>query len=219
MATKAIERYERLICERPEEFRQSDKGLIHIVTDMDVLQKWQEENPDRPIGVVYESRFHLMVVDLVDGGGGKYYTYERILEQNAGAAVVLPITPKGEIVLIKQFRHAMREEQWGLPRGFGHKGQSAKSNARLEAGEEIGADDAEPTLLGTVVANSGLSGVRVSVYLFRVNDWRASYGHEGITEAGAFTPEELAQAIRDGVINDGFTLSALSLYQAENGDE
>lgn len=209
----AIERYKRLMTEKPEEFRQSDKGLIRIVTDTDVLEKWQAENPDRPIGVVYESKFHLMVVDLIDGGGGNYYTYERILEQNAGAAVVLPITPDGKIVLLRQFRHAMREEQLQLPRGFGTAKMTAEENARKEAGEELGADDEKPIELGTVVANSGLSGVRVKVFLFKVNDYRTVYGKEGIVEANAYSDEEFRNLIKAGKINDGFTLSAWCLYE------
>lgn len=215
MTTKAIERYERLMCERPEEFQQSDKGLIRIVTDIPTMSKWQDENPDRPIGVVYESRFHLMVVDLVDGGSGNYYTYERILQQNSGAAVVFPMTPDGRIVLLRQFRHAMREEQLGLPRGFGRKGYSAEGNARKEAGEEIGADDAKPVLLGEVVADSGLEGVKVKVYLFKITDFVTAYGNEGIVEALAFTPTELDQLIKNGQVNDGFTLSAWTLYRAQ----
>ena len=210
--TATIERYQLLLRERPEEFKQSEKGLIHIVTDVDVMEKWQDEHPEKSIGVVYESKFHLMVVDLVDGGGGNYYTYERILEQNPGAAVVMPITEDNKIVLLKQFRHAMREEQLQLPRGFGTAKMTAEENARKEAGEEIGADDEEPIELGTVVANSGLSGVRVKVFLFKVNDYRTVYGKEGIVEANAYTEEELKTLIKEGKINDGFTLSAWSLY-------
>lgn len=208
----SIERYQRLIAERPEEFIQSDKGLIRIVTDTDVLQQWQNEHPDKVIGVVYESKYHLMVVDLIDAGGCNYYTYERILEQNPGAAVILPITDDGKIVLLKQFRHAMREEQLALPRGFGTKKMTAEENARKEAGEEIGADDESPVELGTVVANSGLSGVRVKVFLFRVHDYRTVYGKEGIVECDAYTEEEFKNLIKEGRITDGFTLSAWSLY-------
>ena len=210
--TATIERYQLLLRERPEEFKQSEKGLIHIVTDVDIMEKWQDEHPEKSIGVVYESKFHLMVVDLIDGGGGNYYTYERILEQNAGAAVVLPITPDGKIVLLRQFRHAMREEQLGLPRGFGTARMSAEENARKEAGEEIGADDEKPIELGTVIANSGLSGVRVKVFLFRVHDYRTVYGKEGIVEAKAYSEEEFKSLVREGKINDGFTLSAWTLY-------
>jgi len=211
----AIERYQQLLKERPEEFRQSDKGLIHIVTGRETLEKYQKAHPEKRIGVVYESPYHLMVVDLIDGGGGKYYTYERVLEQDSGAAVVFPITPDGKIVLLRQFRHAMREEQLSLPRGFGRKGYTAEGNARKEAGEEIGADDTKPILLGEVVANSGLSGVKVKVYLFKIHDYRTAYGNEGIVEALAVTDNELEKLIIDGKINDGFTLSSWTLYKVK----
>ena len=209
--TAAIERYQRLMQERPEEFKQSDKGLIRIVTDINTLEKWQKENPEQKIGVVYESRFHLLVVDLI-GNGGKFYTYERILEQNPGAVVVLPITSDGRIVLLNQFRHALREEQLQLPRGFGTAKMTSEENARQEAGEEISADDEEPTLLGTVVANSGLSGVRVKVYLFKVHDYRTVYGKEGIVSAKDYSIEQIKAMVKNGAITDGFTLSAISLY-------
>ena len=214
--TKAIERYMELMAQRPGEFKQSERGLIRLVTDVTTLVNWQDNNPDRQIGVVYESPYHLLVVDLVDGGGGKYYTYERILEKNSGAAVILPITPDGKIVLLKQFRHSLREEQLQLPRGFGTQKMTAAENARKEAGEEIGVDDEAPIELGTVVANSGLSGVRVKVFLFKIHDdYRIVYGKEGIVDVCTFTPGEFDQLIKNGQITDGFTLSAWSLYRAK----
>lgn len=211
-----IARYQQLIKERPQEFKQSDKGLIRIITNEEVMREFAKEHPDRPIGVVYESPYHLMVVDLVDGGNKKYYTYERVLQQNSGAAVVLPFTPDNKIVLLRQFRHALREEQWGLPRGFGRKGYTAEGNARKEAGEEIGADDAAPTLLGEVVADSGLEGVKVKVFIFEIKDYVTAYGNEGIVEAVAFSVPEIYQMIEKGEINDGFTLSALSLVRGHS---
>lgn len=211
----AIERYQQLMKERPEEFRQSNKGLIHIVTNKKTLEDYQENHPERQIGVVYESPFHLMVVDLIDNGSGKYYTYERILKQDDGSAVVFPIAPDGKIVLLRQFRHAMREEQISLPRGFGRKGYTAEDNARKEADEEINADDTKPILLGEIVANSGLSGVKVKVYLFKIHNYRTAYGNEGIVEALAVTKDELKKLILDGKINDGFTLSAWTLYETK----
>lgn len=210
----AYERYKKLMLERPEEFRPSEKGLLQIVTDSETIKRYEQET-GRKIGVVYESPYHLMVVDLIYGGDDKYYTYERILEQHPGAAVVLPITPKGDIVLLKQFRHSIRDEQYGLPRGFGTAKMTAEENARKEAGEEIGADDAKPILLGEVIANSGLSGVRVKVFLFKVHDYRTIYGNEGIVEAAAYSKTTIDQMIKSGKINDGFTLSAYTLYCAK----
>ena len=210
-----LERYQQLMAERPEEFIQSDKGLQYIITDMDVLKDYQTKHPNKQLGVVYESPYHILVVDLLYDGNNGYRTYERILEQERGAVVVIPITPDNKFVLLRQFRHSVRAEQLTFPRGFGTKGITSKENARKETGEEIGADDAKPTFIGEVVANSGLSGVRVKVYVFKIRNYRTVYGNEGIVQASAYTEAEFTKLIAEDEINDGFTLSAYTLYHTK----
>ena len=43
---------------------------------------------------------------------------------------------EGRFVLLRQYRHAIREFQYGFPRGFGEAGVSVEENVREEIQEE-----------------------------------------------------------------------------------
>jgi ADP-ribose pyrophosphatase len=82
-------RYLQLLNERPLEFLASN--MLNIITDPDVLQDF-EQSSGRLLGVVYESHYHIMVVDLVEDNSGRRFAYERILAPNpTGAVVLVPI--------------------------------------------------------------------------------------------------------------------------------
>lgn len=95
--------YQELMESRPEAF--ADTGSIHIITDPAEVKRFQEQNKDRKIGVVYNSPYHLMVVDLVHGQEGKPYAYERVLPKIPKGAVVIVPRYQGGFLLLKQYRH------------------------------------------------------------------------------------------------------------------
>lgn len=58
-----------------------------------------------------------MVVDICIGKNG-YYTYERIIPKIQGIAVAVLAEWSGRFFLLKQYRHALRDWQYAIPRGF-----------------------------------------------------------------------------------------------------
>jgi ADP-ribose pyrophosphatase YjhB (NUDIX family) len=53
-------------------------------------------------------------------------------------AMVLPITSKNEIVLVRQYKHALGEILTELPAGFQQKGKTLEESALAELEEEVG---------------------------------------------------------------------------------
>lgn len=53
-------------------------------------------------------------------------------------AMVLPITKDNKIVLVKQYKHALKEILIELPAGFQQKGKSLEESALAELEEEVG---------------------------------------------------------------------------------
>ncbi|MCD8342021.1 MAG: NUDIX hydrolase [Clostridiales bacterium] len=202
-----LDRYFELMAARPEEFRNS--GPLTIVTDREQICQFAERT-GKPVGVVYESAFHLMVVDVVQNGEGACFTYERILSTNPKDAVVVIPRYQNQYVLLLQYRHALRDYQYAFPRGFG-EGLSALENAHKEVREELRCTASHFVYLGQVVADSGLSGTRVKVYQCEISKPNPQPGYEEIQKALVCTEQELHQKIGQGKINDGFTLSALCL--------
>ncbi len=203
--------YFALMQERPEDFRQS--AILEIVTDEDIICAYEREH-QKKIGIMYRSPYHILVVDLVRGEDGRLFPYERILHTvSTGAVVCVPMVGD-RFVLMRQFRHAMREVQYAFPRGFGEKGLSPEENIRKELGEELGAQVESVSPLGIVIADSGLCGIRVHAFVAKLAPPLYTARDEGILEAMLLTAEELRQKIRQGQINDGFTLSVLTLLDA-----
>ena len=173
-----------------------------------------EAETGKTIGVVYESSYHLMVVDLVTSDGIKYFPYERLLPAAEGCGVVALTVYHDRFVLLKQYRHAMRDWQYAFPRGFGETGITTEENLRKELREELGCDVLSAKFIGEIVANSGIAGNKVQVYLCEINGYEEHKHYEGIEKVILFSREELVRAIHEGKINDGFSLAALSLYNA-----
>lgn len=207
--SKSWSRYLELIKQRPECF--SDFGPLHIVTDKNIVNEFQLRT-GKTIGVCYESKFNILIVDLVYETEGNYFAYERILPAvPKGASVCIP-KYQNNFILLKQYRHSMRDYQLSFPRGFATPGLSGEENASKELAEELGATVNETVFLGYTVADSGLSGHKVGVYLCDISSYQTCYGHEGITDTVVVSELDFKKMISDNLISDGFTLAAYSFY-------
>lgn len=203
--------YTELMKSRPEEFTQSEN--LQIITDINTVAEFVKKT-GRQIGVMYQSKYSILVVDLVKDKNGKYYAFERTLPLVKNGAVVTVPQYGDQFVLLKQYRHSLRDYQYAFPRGFGEIGISPENNAKKEISEEIGAVVLEHEHLGNVVADSGRCGDLVSVYYCRVTKPICKKDYEGIEEMLLLREQELDRLISDGMITDGFTLSAWSLLKS-----
>lgn len=202
--------YLELMRQRPAAFLQSEH--LEIITEEAMVERYVKET-QKPVGVLYKSDYNMLVVDLVKNENQQLFTYERLLPKvQSGAVAVIAVWNKS-FVLLKQYRHALRAEQYAFPRGFGEEGISAEENVKKEICEELGAQVREMTCLGTVYADSGLTGNPVKVYMCEVHSVKEKLGYEGITEVTLLSEGELEQWIAEGRITDGFTLAAYSLYR------
>ena len=79
--------------------------------------------------------------------------------------VVIMTRCNGRWILLRQFRHAIRREQYGFVRGYADSGCTVLENVRRELMEELGAKPiGEPMLLGRMTPDSGLTSGCVFVY-------------------------------------------------------
>ena len=162
------------------------------------------------MGMAYKSRYHMMLVDLVKDKQNKPFAYERVINTVTKGAIVVVVKKQDKYILLNQYRHSMGKEQWCFPRGYGEVGIKAVDNVRKEVKEELNADIVgEPKALGQVVADSGLCGTLVDVYLAEIAHYDLKDDYEGIHAIKEVSEEEL----NNMNINDGFTLAALTLLK------
>lgn len=206
---KGLDDYFELLSQRPDEFK--DVPYLHIELDRGTIEEYMEKT-GKQIGVVYQNEYNIVVVDLICGLDGAHYPYQRVLQTARGEAVVCVPLYNEKFVLLRQYRHSLRDEQYAFPRGYGENGLTAEENAAKELEEEIGATLDHAERLGVVVADSGISGNRVQTILCYVKDVQTKKGYEGIDEVVMLSADELEEWIQSGKINDGFTLSAYALY-------
>lgn len=207
-------KYKKMMEERPQHFVVSNE--LQIIVDEKKVTDF-ENKTGITIGINYESAYRIMVVDLVFDGKN-YFAYERILPAvDTGAVVIVPIY-KGKFIILKQFRHALRDYQYAFPRGFASEGLSAEENCKKELREELGCETKEISFLGTMVADSGLSGDKVNVYLCNIDSYKECQGYEGIRQVVELSLSEYKEYVAKGKINDGYSLAAYAMYVSKGLD-
>jgi ADP-ribose pyrophosphatase len=91
-----------------------------------------------------------------------YYVVER-----PDAVFVFPVTPAGEVVLVRQYRPAIDLIELGLPAGLLDPGEDAEKAARRELLEETGYGGGEWQFLIKLSSSPGLKDNWAHMYLAR----------------------------------------------------
>lgn len=201
-------KYNKLILERPKLFAKNH--MMEIVLDENIINEFELERKVK-IGVVYESPYHFLVVDLIKTEHD-LYTYERIIPVNSGAIITVPTNTDKKFILLKQFRHSYRDMEYSFPRGFGEKNISEIDNVKKEIKEEIGGVTNNITYLGKIALDSGLIANIVDIYSCCIDSYDVNKQDEGIVDIVLLTKEEVEDWIVKGKIVDSCTISAFYLY-------
>lgn len=151
--------------------------------------------------------------------GRRHWIEER--HGNRGA-VLLPVRFDGRILMLSVERPAVARLSLELPRGAADPGEDAGEAAWRELREEAGLGPghvSDMERLGMISPNTSILASTIPAFLIIVNyaepevDTKARE-EEGIVDHRWMTPREIGQAMQEGVIHCGFTLSALALYEA-----
>jgi ADP-ribose pyrophosphatase len=170
---------------------------------------------------VYRGRWVGVSIDTVQLPTGASYEYTRI--ERAGVGVgVFGFNPAGEILLEREYRHAVGEVIWQIPGGLTNEGEDLHAAGLRELREETGyapllVNDQTVRYCGAVWDNPGL-GTAIS-HIYR------AYGLESVggthTDAGEFvtlhwvSPTWLKEAVRSGEIRDRVVVAAVAYLLLE----
>ena len=132
--------------------------------------------------------------------------------RHPGAAAMVPILNPQEVVLIRQYRHAIREFIWEIPAGTLDAGESPLNCARRELIEETGYSADDWHQLGTITPLPGCSDERIHIFL--ALDLKPAEQHlddDEMIKAHKMNLSEALQMIIAGKISDGKSISGLFL--------
>ena len=118
--------------------------------------------------VVYKGRVFSIEVDKVMLRNGR--EAEFAIVRHRPSVVLIPVQDDGQIVMIRQYRHALNRDIWELPAGNVDDGESAEVAAARECEEEIGRVPAKVERLGSFYPTPGYCDEQM--IFFRVSGLR-----------------------------------------------
>ena len=132
--------------------------------------------------------------------------------QHPGAAAMVPMLNQTEVVLIKQYRHAIREFIWEIPAGTLDSGESAINCAKRELIEETGYSANEWHQLGTITPLPGCTDERIHIFLASgLKPAVQKLDEDELLNVHKMELSTALQMILSGEIQDGKTISGLFL--------
>lgn len=147
-------------------------------------------------------------------------TVTRTVIRHPGVCVIVPFLADDRIVLIRQFRHSVRDELWELPAGT-INGREEDSRAvatetpaacaARELREETGYEAAEWEPVASYFSMPGSNDAMTHLFFARrlVERTQSLDEGEAITGVRAFAISELEGMLRRGEVRDGKTLIGL----------
>lgn len=160
---------------------------------------------------IYANPWYALRQDRVQTHTGAEITYTFM--EHPGAVAVVPVTPYGDLVLIRSYRYTVKDWCWEVPMG-GRDHEDLAVVARKELLEEVGGVCQQLDYISYYYANNGVSDIRCDVFLARGVELGQSQPEASeLIEMRVFPKEEVFRMARAGEITDG--MSALSLFLCE----
>jgi ADP-ribose pyrophosphatase len=136
------------------------------------------------------------------------------------SVVVLPFTRDGEVVVVEEWRQAVRRHSRGLPAGGVESGEEIDGAARRELREETGYQGGSLAHMTTVEPANGFSDAVFHYYVVRgcTRSGTQDLDDDETIEVGTTTIEALTAAVREGTLRDGRTAFGVVYYALFEGN-
>lgn len=141
-------------------------------------------------------------ITLPDGKPA-YREYNR----HVGAVCVIPLTHKGEVICVRQYRYPIADVLLEIPAGkLDYKGEDPESAARRELREETGASCDELIYLGKYLGSPAILDECIHMYLAKgLSFGETDFDDDEFIETVRIPLDDLVDMVMRGEIPDGKT--------------
>lgn len=159
--------------------------------------------------VVFDGKIMKVINDRIRYENG--HETGREVAIHSGAAAVVPVTQKGDLILVRQYRYAMDEVTLEIPAGLLEENEEPAVCAARELEEETGYKPGTMEFLFKFYSSPGFC--TETVYVYKAENLKPSVQHldeDEFIDLVEVPLQEALQMIRDGRIVDGKTIAAIS---------
>lgn len=161
--------------------------------------------------LVYDGSFLRVLRDEVELPDGKTTTREYI--PHPGAAMIIPVTDQGQLVMVRQYRYAVQKVFIEFPAGKIDPGEETLETAKRELEEETGLIAKDFRHLTTIHPVIGYSNEKIELYLAKgLTATQQRLDHGEFLDVFEIPFDEAMEKMRAGEITDVKTMVGLFWY-------
>lgn len=160
----------------------------------------------------YKGTILSMYADTISVPNGNTAVWDFI--EHHGAAAVVPVMDDGKILLVRQYRNSLDRYTLEIPAGgLNGKDEPTKTAAARELEEETGYASDNLELLVSIVTAIAFCNEVIDVYVAKnLVKTQQHLDEDEYIDVEAYTPEEIAEMIYSGKIQDSKTVAAVMAY-------
>lgn len=150
--------------------------------------------------------------DIITLPTGQETMRETVIHE--GGSAILPVDNEGNILFVRQYRHAAKCKVLEIPAGMAEKGEEPIECAYRELEEEIGFKSEKITNITNIYSSVGYSSEVINIYLAEnLQKGKQCLDDGEIVEIEKYSLDTAINMIFSGEIIDSKTIVALLLYK------